>query len=128
MAALPRAPSSRCIEDNLIQQADRVRANERSLCLLHSQGSPFIDLSLPRGGAIAVILGLVRDFDRLATLFHARVGCCQVSLTLSPESRLSVGARAEIKGHLEFMSFSGCGLGTGRLGTGMIPPVGSLVR
>jgi len=86
------ALTSGCIEADLILQAQRVRADGRPLHLRYGEGSPFIDLRLPCGGAIEVMLFRVGDFDVLADLSAARADRRPVSLRLSPDGRLSLAA------------------------------------
>ncbi len=84
--------TSGCIEADLILQAQRVRADGRPLHLRYGEGSPFIDLRLPCGGAIEVMLFRIADFDVLADLSAARADRRPVSLRLSPDGRLSLDA------------------------------------
>lgn len=84
--------TSGCIEADLILQAQRVRADGRPLHLRYGQGSPFIDLRLPCGGAIEVMLFRVNDLDLLAELSRSRADRRPVSLRLSPDGRLALDA------------------------------------
>lgn len=84
------ALSSGCIEADLALQARQVRADGRPRHLRYGQGSPFIDLRLPCGGAIEVMLFALRDVDVLAALSRARAARRQVALHLSPSGRLSL--------------------------------------
>lgn len=85
------ALSSGCIEADLILHAAQVRANGLPLRLRYGQGSPFVDLRLPCGGAIEVMLFLVRDFDVLADLSRARASRRAAVLHLSGDGRLGLG-------------------------------------
>lgn len=84
------ALSSGCIEADLILHAATVRAQDAPMQLRYGQGSPFIDLRLPCGGAIEVMLFALRDPDVLADLSRARAARRPVSLSLSDTGRLSL--------------------------------------
>lgn len=84
------ALSSGCIEADLILHAARVRDGGAPLRLRYGQGSPFVDLRLPCGGAIEVMLFAIRDFDVLAALSRARAARRAAALHLSPDGRLSL--------------------------------------
>lgn len=85
------ALSSGCIEADLILHAVKVRTQGVPQHLRYGQGSPFMDLRLPCGGAIEVMLFLVRDFDVLRDLSRARADRRQVLLQLSGKGRLCLG-------------------------------------
>lgn len=84
------ALSSGCIEADLILQAAEVRASGRPRHLRYGEGSPFVDLRLPCGGAIEVLLLAVRDFDVLADLARRRAARIETTLKLSSAGRLSL--------------------------------------
>ena len=88
------ALSSGCIEADLILHAARVRATGAPLELRYGEGSPFIDLRLPCGGAIEVMLVPVRDWDVLRRLSDARRARRPVTLHLSRGGRLSLDQAA----------------------------------
>lgn len=84
------ALSSGCIEADLILHAATVRADGTPMRLRYGQDSPFIDLRLPCGGAIEVMLFRVRDRDILADLSRARAARRPATLHLSQAGRLSL--------------------------------------
>lgn len=93
MAIRPRgdfagALTSGCIEADLVLNAARVRKTGTPLRLRYGQGSPFIDLRLPCGGAIEVTLFPIRDFEVLADLARARAARRHAVLHLSKDGRL----------------------------------------
>ncbi|WP_347265881.1 XdhC family protein [Paracoccus sp. (in: a-proteobacteria)] len=91
------ALSSGCVEADLMLNAQRVRDSGQPMQLRYGQGSPFIDLRLPCGGAIAVTLFLLRDRGVLAALARARAARHQAVLTLSDAGRLSLGEGAGLR-------------------------------
>lgn len=93
------ALSSGCIEADIILNAARVRASGAAMRLRYGAGSPFLDLRLPCGGAIEVLLFEVRDPAVLADLARARRSRLPVSLRLSAAGRLSLHAGATVPVH-----------------------------
>ncbi|WP_246020827.1 XdhC family protein [Paracoccus subflavus] len=108
-SSLAGALSSGCIEADLALQAQQVRAEGRPLHLRYGQGSPFIDLRLPCGGAIEVMLFALRDFDVLTALSRARAARRQASLHMFPSGRLALdgsgGFALTFKAPLRFAIF-----------------------
>lgn len=83
--------SGGCIEADLILQARAVRAEGRARQLRYGRGSAFIDLRLPCGGAIEVLLlPLGHDLAALAALARVRAARCPAVLTLG-EGGLTLG-------------------------------------
>ncbi|RJL16587.1 XdhC family protein [Paracoccus siganidrum] len=89
------ALTSGCIEADLILNAQRVRDGGAPLRLRYGEGSPFLDLRLPCGGGIEVMLFPIRDFDVLAALSRARAARRPATLILSETGRLSLGGGGE---------------------------------
>lgn len=94
------ALTSGCIEADLMLHARSVRETGQPICLRYGEGSAFIDLRLPCGGAIEVTLFLLRDRDTLTELAAARAARRQVALTLTHDGRLHLGEGAGF--HLTF--------------------------
>ncbi|MDP5306428.1 XdhC family protein [Paracoccus spongiarum] len=84
------ALSSGCIEADLILHAGRLRESGAPMRLRYGAGSPFIDLRLPCGGAIEVLLFALRDFDILVELARARAARQPVTLCLSAGGRMTL--------------------------------------
>lgn len=84
------ALTSGCIEADLIRHADAVRRDGATRRLRYGEGSPFLDLRLPCGGAIEVTLFRVEDFDVLARLARLRAGRGDATLRLSSSGRLDL--------------------------------------
>lgn len=84
------AITSGCIEADLILRADEVRRTGLVQNLRYGQGSPFIDLRLPCGGAVEVRLLLVRNQEVLSDLAQARTDRRAVSLAISSTGRLTL--------------------------------------
>lgn len=84
------AITSGCIEADLILRADEVRKTGLVQNLRYGQGSPFIDLRLPCGGAVEVRLLMVRDLEVLSDLAQARTDRRAVSLAISSAGRLTL--------------------------------------
>lgn len=80
-----------CIEADLMARAREVRATGRAQRLRYGEGSPFLDLRLPCGGAIEIALFLLHDADCLDALSAARRARRPVALTLDEHHRLSLG-------------------------------------
>ncbi|RNF35439.1 XdhC family protein [Paracoccus methylarcula] len=89
------ALTSGCIEADLILHAEQVRAKGIPRRLRYGQGSPFMDLRLPCGGAIEVMLFLIRDFEILADLSRHRAARRRVSVHLSKAGRLRLDNSGE---------------------------------
>lgn len=85
------ALSSGCIEADLIVHSRRVRDNGQTIRLRYGEGSPFLDLRLPCGGAIEVMLFLLRDHEALVELSRMRAARRHAVLTLSDSGRLCLG-------------------------------------
>ncbi len=86
--------TSGCIEADIILQAENLRRDGRMRVLHYGAGSPYIDLRLPCGGAIAVTLFPLRDAAVLEDLERMRLQRQPCALTLCPEGRLSLQAFA----------------------------------
>lgn len=63
--------SSGCIEADIVCQAMLALANNRPMQLRYGQGSPFIDLRLPCGGALEILLLPRPDRDTLRAVLQA---------------------------------------------------------
>ena len=85
------AITSGSIEADLILRADEVRRTGLAQDLRYGQGSPFIDLTLPCGGAIEVRLFLLRDISALQALRLAQERREAAALTLNRAGRLRFG-------------------------------------
>lgn len=84
------AITSGCVEADLILRASSLRSGAIAEHLRYGHGSPFFDLRLPCGGAVEILLFLVRDFNVLERLAQARKKRRPVSLGISPHGRLSL--------------------------------------
>lgn len=84
------AITSGCIEADLVLQAQAVRQSKKPLILRYGQGSPFIDLRLPCGGAIEVMLFEVAEPAILTVLNRSREERIAVTLSVSAEGLLSL--------------------------------------
>jgi xanthine dehydrogenase accessory factor len=84
------AITSGCIEADLILRADEVRRTGLVQNLRYGEGSPFIDLRLPCGGAVEVRLLMVRDLDALSDLARARTDRRAVSLAISSAGKMTL--------------------------------------
>lgn len=84
--------TSGCIESDLILRAEHVRATGRSECLRYGAGSAFFDLKLPCGGGVDIWLFSSRDIPVLAELEQCRLERIRISLKISRDGRLSLGA------------------------------------
>lgn len=82
------ALSSGCIEADLILRAQEVRASGQPQQLRYGQGSPFIDLRLPCGGAIEVSLFVIQDPAVLSALSRERAARREAALHLAPDGAL----------------------------------------
>lgn len=97
-AALAIAPDGRyagaitsgCVEAELIIQAEKICAQGQAVTLRYGAGSPVFDLRLPCGGAIEVMLFTLRDREVLRELARLRAARIPVSLSVSPQGRLSL--------------------------------------
>lgn len=89
--------TSGCIEADLILHVEQVRAEEIPRQLRYGQGSPFMDLRLPCGGAIDVMLFPIRDFEVLTALSRLRAARRRVSLHLSKTGRMTLDTSEENK-------------------------------
>lgn len=87
------AISSGCIEADLIVQAAVLRASTgHCRRLRYGKGSPFMDLVLPCGGAIELMLFRLRDLDVLRQLQNLRTARHATSLSIDPQGRLALTA------------------------------------
>lgn len=84
------AITSGCIEADLVLHAQEVRASGQPKHLRYGEGSPFIDMRLPCGGAVEIDLVRIQDHHVLADLAAARRARQAVSLRISPEGRFSL--------------------------------------
>lgn len=84
------AITSGCIEADIILRADEVRRTGRIQRLRYGQGSPFIDLRLPCGGAVEVCVFPLQNPLAIAELARMRTDRQPVSLTLSAEGHLTL--------------------------------------
>lgn len=84
------AITSGCIEADLVLHAQEVRASGQPRHLRYGEGSPFIDMRLPCGGAVEIELVRIQDHDVLADLAAARRARHSVSLRISPQGRFSL--------------------------------------
>lgn len=82
------ALTSGCIEADLILQAAEVRAEGMARRLRYGAGSPFIDLRLPCGGAIEVLLFRIDDAEVLARLARLRAARDAATLRITAAGRL----------------------------------------
>ncbi|NOX72173.1 MAG: XdhC family protein [Alphaproteobacteria bacterium] len=64
--------SSGCIESDLVLQAEKARATGKPLTVLYGQGSPFMDIKLPCGGGLEILLLPNPDRAVLAELVEHR--------------------------------------------------------
>lgn len=85
------ALTSGCIEADLVLQARALREDDAPRRLRYGQGSPFVDLRLPCGGAIEVMLFVLRDGQVLAELALRRQARHITVLTISDSGRLRLG-------------------------------------
>ena len=85
------AITSGCIEADLVLHAQEVRAGGQPKHLRYGEGSPFIDMRLPCGGAVEICLVRIQDHHILADLAAARRARKAVSLRISAEGRFSLG-------------------------------------
>lgn len=85
------AITSGCIEADIVLRAKEVRQTGRVQQLHYGEGSPFFDLLLPCGGAVEIRLFRLRDQGILAGLMRQRDLRQPVSLSISPDGRLSSG-------------------------------------
>ncbi|UWU25863.1 XdhC family protein (plasmid) [Rhizobium sp. CB3060] len=102
MAILPDgrfagAITSGCVEADLILHANEIRASGEVRLLCYGEGSRFIDIRLPCGGGIDVMLFPLRDVDVLRKLSKARKLRSPVSLQISKFGRLTLGPIRETK-------------------------------
>jgi xanthine dehydrogenase accessory factor len=65
--------SSGCIEADLVLQAEKARATGKPLTVLYGQGSPFMDIKLPCGGGLEILLVPDPDTDALADIANNRI-------------------------------------------------------
>lgn len=79
-----------CTEADLIARADEVRATGCAQRLRYGEGSPFFDLRLPCGGAIEIVLFLLKDAACLEALSAERQKRRAVALTIDEHHRLSL--------------------------------------
>lgn len=91
------AITSGCIEADLILRAGEVRSTGQVQNLRYGQGSPFIDLRLPCGGAVEVRLLPVHNPDVLSDLAQARVSRRAVSMAISSAGMLTLNAWRQTK-------------------------------
>ncbi|MDQ2067897.1 XdhC family protein [Xinfangfangia sp. CPCC 101601] len=89
------ALTSGCIEADLILQARKVRESGAPLHLRYGEGSAFMDLKLPCGGAIEVQLFMIRDVAPLTALSAARADRRDVTLTLLADGQLQLSDKVE---------------------------------
>ena len=95
-AAIAIAPDGRfagaitagCVEADLKLRAADVRRTGEPLTLRYGEGSRFFDLRLPCGGAVEILLFLVRDTDALGGLSRAREARRPASVLISPEGAI----------------------------------------
>ncbi|ASS60378.1 XdhC family protein [Rhizobium leguminosarum] len=102
MAILPDgsfsgAITSGCVEADLILNASDVRNTGDVRVLRYGEGSTFIDIRLPCGGGIEVMLFPLRDVEVLGKLAKARKLRRPVSLQISKSGRLTLGPITETK-------------------------------
>jgi xanthine dehydrogenase accessory factor len=64
--------SSGCIESDLVLQAEKARATGKPLTVLYGQGSPFMDIKLPCGGGLEIVLVPNPDIAVLTELAENR--------------------------------------------------------
>lgn len=85
--------SSGCIEADLALRAAELRANPKAgpQMLRYGDGSPFFDLRLPCGGALDVMIFVLRDFEILSEIQHGRAAREGIALQIDAEGRLSSG-------------------------------------
>nr|WP_163500884.1 XdhC family protein [Halomonas socia] len=87
--------SGGCIDADVVNHARQALRSGWVECLRYGNGSPFIDLPLPCGGAIEVCILPEADVSVLRVC-HDRLASRQpVTLTLSPSGDLGVGHMAE---------------------------------
>ncbi|MTH64087.1 XdhC family protein [Paracoccus shanxieyensis] len=84
------AITSGCIESDIVLRAAQVRADGQSLHLRYGAGSPYMDLRLPCGGAIEVLLFRSRDRQTLRALQTAREARQPVALRIHRHGDLAL--------------------------------------
>ncbi|WFU92224.1 XdhC family protein (plasmid) [Rhizobium sp. CC1099] len=102
MAILPDgsfagAITSGCVEADLILHANDIRTGGDVRVLRYGEGSTFIDIRLPCGGGIDVMLFPLRDVEVLRKLSKVRRLRRPVSLQISKFGRLTLGPVCETK-------------------------------
>ncbi|EPE93768.1 XdhC family protein [Rhizobium grahamii] len=102
MAILPDgsfagAITSGCVEADLILHANDIRVGGDVRVLRYGEGSSFIDIRLPCGGGIDVMLFPLRDVQVLRKLSKARKLRRPVSLQISKSGRLTLAPVRETK-------------------------------
>ncbi|GLK65115.1 MULTISPECIES: XdhC family protein [Paracoccus] len=88
------ALSSGCIEADLVLHAQKVRQSGIARRLRYGQGSPFMDLRLPCGGGIEVMLFPLHDLAPLETLARRMAARQVTTLTVTKVGTLELGANA----------------------------------
>lgn len=83
--------SSGCIEADLALHAEEARRSGRSVALRYGLGSPFLDITLPCGGGLDVMLLPRPERTALETLLLVNMARLAVTLTIDAEGRLSAG-------------------------------------
>ena len=108
--------SSGCIEADIAFHALEALANNETKKVRYGRGSPFIDIKLPCGGGLEILLIPRPDrtvLNQIAEKRHARVAC---TLCIEPES-----------GTLSLRQLSGTGYDNGLFNICFLPPIRFLV-
>jgi xanthine dehydrogenase accessory factor len=93
--------SSGCIENDLVLQAEKARATGKPLTVLYGQGSPFMDIKLPCGGGLEIVLVPNPDRAVLADLAkhrRDRQPCTARLDTLTGEMAVGAGGDTGLTG------------------------------
>lgn len=92
------ALTSGCVEADVALHARDVRMTGRPKRLRYGADSPYFDIRLPCGGAIEIMLFVLKDHAVLKTLAQRRKSRLSAWLRISPEGRLTLDRRETAAG------------------------------
>ena len=88
--------SGGCIDADLVLQAQSVIRTCAARTLRYGSGSPFVDIQLPCGGALDVLICPIRDTGELKTAAKALRGRRPARLSFDPDGRIGSPATSQI--------------------------------